>query len=237
MEAPRFKRILLKISGEGLASSEHTIDAERLQEIAREVKSVSELGVSICLVVGGGNIYRGGKGAIKGIDQSVGDYMGMMATVINGLALQQAFQKENLEVRLVSALEIPQVCEPFRYKKVLHHLQKGQIVIFVAGTGHPYFTTDTASALRAIEARCDAFLKSTAVDGIYDSDPKKNPNAKRYDRISYQDVLEKQLGVMDATAVALAREKKLPIVIFKQEVGQLRQVVCGNGRFSVISDE
>ena len=231
-EKPLYKRILVKLSGEGLTNGDLTIDPETLGRIAREIKGVCAMGVQVCLVLGGGNIFRGVAGATKGMDRTTADYMGMLATVMNGLALADAFRHIGIDARVLSAIPIPAVCEAVIRDKALHHLEKGRVVIFVAGTGNPYFTTDTAGILRALEMGCGALFKSTNVDGVYDKDPKKYPDAVRFNSISYADVLAKKLKVMDMAAIALARESKLPIVVFNQsKSGLLKQVVCGQGVF------
>lgn len=232
---PQYQRILVKLSGEGLTNGDLTIDPETLNRIAGEIKTVCEMGVQVCIVLGGGNIFRGVAGATKGMNRTTADYMGMLATVMNGLSLADAFKHLGVDARVQSAIPIPAVCEAVIRDKAVHHLEKGRVVIFVAGTGNPYFTTDTAGTLRALEMGCEALFKSTNVDGVYTQDPKVNPNAERYDVVSYAEVLSKKLKVMDAAAIALARESKLPIVVFNQsKPGLLKQVVCGQGMFSKI---
>ncbi len=233
---PVYKRILLKVSGEGLAGNENFgISAEAVKILSRELKEIYEAGVEICIVVGGGNIFRGVKEASKGISRTVGDYVGMMATVMNAVYLQNMMEKEGLPVRVMSGLQIPQVCESYLYRRALRHLEKKRIVIFAGGTGNPFFTTDTGAVLRASEMKCDVIMKSTQVDGVYDDDPGKNPNAKRYDMVSYDEVIAKKLGVMDITAVAMARENKIPVMVFSQhEKDALKKAVCGKGRFTLI---
>lgn len=225
----KYKRILLKLSGEALMGSKsYGIDSPRINEYARQVYEITQEGVEVCIVIGGGNIFRGMKADEIGIDRVSGDYMGMLATVINGIALQNAIEKQGVNTRCISALEIREVCEPYIRRRALRHLEKKRVLIFVAGTGNPYFTTDTAAALRAIEMEADVILKGTRVDGIYTADPEKNPTATRYDRITFQDALHKKLNVMDATAFTLCQENNLPIIVFDMnKAGNLRRVVEG----------
>jgi uridylate kinase len=236
---PRFKRVLLKISGEALMGDrEFGFDPVTIARVAGEIKSVLALGVEVCLVVGGGNIYRGATGVELGMERVAGDYMGMLGTVINALALQAALEKAGMPTRVQSALKMEQVCEPYIRRKAIRHMEKGRVVIFAAGLGSPYFTTDTVSALRGSEMGCDALLKATNVDGVYDSDPKKNPKAKRYDRVTFNEVITKHLKVMDATAFTLARDNNLPIVVFSiDKKGAFADVVQGKGKFTLISKE
>ncbi len=236
---PVYKRILLKLSGEGLMGDKSFgMSAEVIDNLARQIKDVHDAGVEICLVVGGGNIFRGAKEASKGMNRTVADHVGMLATVMNALYLQNALEKIGVQARVLSGLNIPEVCEHYIYRRALRHLEKGRVVIFAAGTGSPYFTTDTGAALRASEMQCDVILKSTQVDGVYDSDPKKNPDAKRYDAVSYDEVIEKQLKVMDIAAVALARENNIPVVVFAQSgEDALAKVVSGEGNFTIIKQE
>jgi len=233
-----FRRVLLKISGEGLMGTrEYGMDPATIDRIAQEVKSVRDLGIEVCCVVGGGNIFRGMSGAAKGMDRTVADNMGMMATVMNALALQNAMEKAAVETRVQSAISMPSVCEPFIRRRAVRHLEKGRVVIFAAGTGNPFFTTDTAAALRAVEMGCDALLKASQVDGVYSADPKKVPDAVRYDRLSFHDVLARDLAVMDASAVSLCRENNVPIVVFDMhQDGAFAQVVQGRGRFTIINE-
>ncbi len=239
MMKPIYKRILLKLSGEGLMGDKSFgMSAEVINSLAKQIKDVYDAGVEVCLVVGGGNIFRGAKEASKGMNRTVADQVGMMATVMNALYLQNALEQIGAEVRVLSGLDIPEVCEHFVYRRALRHLQKGRIIIFAAGTGNPYFTTDTAAALRASEMQCDVILKSTQVDGVYDSDPRENPKAKKFDVISYDDVINQQLKVMDMTAVALARENNIPVVVFAQSAPDaLINVVLGKGKFTIIKNE
>jgi uridylate kinase len=211
----KYKRILLKLSGEALMGDQsYGIDPTRLAEYAEDIKELHDKGIEIAIVIGGGNIFRGVAGARAGMDRVQGDYMGMLATVINGMALQGAIEAAGLQTRLQSALKIESVCEPYIKRKAVRHLEKGRVVIFGAGTGNPYFTTDTASVLRAIEVEADVILKGTRVDGIYTADPEKNPDATKYDFITYKDVLSKGLKVMDTTAFTLSQENELPIIVF-----------------------
>lgn len=233
---PVYKRILLKLSGEGLMGDrEFGMSPEVIARLAGQIKHVRQLGVEICIVVGGGNIFRGAKEASKGMNRSVADQVGMLATIMNALYLQDALEKIGVEVRVMSGLNVPQVCEPYMYRKALNHLEKGRVIIFAAGTGNPYFTTDTGAALRASEMQCDALFKSTQVDGVYDSDPRQNTKAQRYDIISYNEVIEKRLKIMDTAAVVLAKESKVPIIVFSQKgEDSLIKAVCGEGKFTTI---
>ncbi len=225
----KYKRILLKLSGEALmGDKQYGIDPERLQQYSVEIKSVTELGVQVAIVIGGGNIFRGIQAAATGIDRVQGDYMGMLATVINSMALQSSLESNGLYTRLMSGIKIEQVCEPFIRRRAIRHLEKGRIVIFGAGTGNPYFTTDSAASLRAIEIEADAVLKGTRVDGIYSSDPEKDPNAVRFSNISFKDVYQKGLQVMDMTAFTLCKENGLPIIVFDMnKSGNLLKIVKG----------
>jgi uridylate kinase len=237
---PRFKRILLKLSGEVLQSRKTglSIDPEVLIGFAQQIKSVRALGVEIAIVVGGGNIFRGHIGETRGIDRNTGDYMGMLATVINSLAIQDALEKEGVDTRVQTAIEMRQVAEPFIRRRAARHLNKGRVVIFGGGTGNPYFSTDTAAALRASEMDADALLKATKVDGVYTSDPVKNPSATRYEKLSYQEALSKQLKVMDAAAFALCMENHIPIVVFDFfKEGNLQKVVSGAKIGTIVSNE
>ncbi len=229
MAQTAYKRILLKLSGESLmGSKEFGIDQEVLKHYAGEIRSVRDLGVQVALVIGGGNIYRGVSDGTDGIDKVTGDQMGMLATVINSLALQNTLEQFGVYTRLLSAIKMEQICEPFIRRRAIRHLEKGRTVIFGAGTGNPYFTTDTAAALRAIEIEADVILKGTRVDGVYDADPEKFPDAFRFQEISYHDVLKKDLRVMDLTAITLCRENNLPIVVFNMNgKGNLKRLVAG----------
>lgn len=224
-----YKRILLKLSGESLMGNrEYGIDSEVLNAFALEIRDVQQMGVEIGIVIGGGNIYRGLDLSADGIDKVTGDHMGMLATVINALAFQNALEKKGMYTRCLTAINMERIAEPFIRRRAVRHLEKGRIVIFAAGTGNPYFTTDTAAALRAIEIEADVILKGTRVDGVYDSDPELNANAIRFPEISYLDVLRKDLRVMDLTAITLCKENKLPIIVFNMNVpGNLRRVVSG----------
>ncbi|MBA4389150.1 MAG: UMP kinase [Verrucomicrobia bacterium] len=235
----KYKRILLKLSGEVFRNKEKglSIDPEILADIGTRVRCVKELGVEIALVVGGGNIFRGTSGALGGIDRTSGDYMGMLATIINGLALQSALEKAGLATRVLTSLEMQQVAEPFILRRALRHFEKDRVLIFAGGTGNPYFSTDTAAALRASEIGADALLKATKVDGVYSSDPFKDPAAVKYDRISYAEALEKSLKVMDGAAFALCRENKIPIVVFNFfQPNSIRDVVLGKNIGTLVSE-
>lgn len=224
-----YKRILLKLSGEALmGDQQYGIDPKRLQDYAKEIKKVAQKGIEVAIVIGGGNIFRGLSGANQGMDRVQGDHMGMLATVINGLALQNALENEGIPTRLQTAISINEVAEPFIRRKAIRHLEKGRVVIFGGGTGNPYFTTDSAAVLRAIEIKADVILKGTRVDGIYNSDPEKNKDAVKFDSISFADVLNKGLKVMDTTAFTLSHENELPIIVFDMNTpGNLEKVVLG----------
>lgn len=232
----KYKRVLLKISGESLMGElGFGLHPPMVRHIAEEIRTVRSLGVELCLVVGGGNIYRGIEGSADGVARTTADYMGMLATVMNALALQGALESMGVFTRVASAIPMDEVCEPYIWRRAVRHLEKGRVCIFAAGTGNPYFTTDTAAALRASEMACDAILKGTQVDGVYDKDPKTHPDARRFDHVSYDEVLQKNLKVMDASAVALARDNGLPIVVFSlKESGGLAGILRGEGRFSVV---
>lgn len=233
---PLYKRILLKLSGEGLMGDKaFGMDDGVIRSLAAQIREVRGLGVEVCLVVGGGNIFRGAKEASKGLDRSVADQVGMLATVMNALYLQNALEKLGIEARVLSGLSIPEVCEDYIYRRALRHLQKNRVLIFAAGTGCPYFTTDTGAALRASEMKCDALLKATQVDGVYDADPRQNAGAVKYNEISYDEVISKGLGVMDLTAVSLAKDNRIPIVVFAQKGEKaLLNAVTGQGEFTII---
>ncbi len=236
---PLYKRVLLKISGEALMGNrDFGFDPPTLARVAAEIKSVVDLGVEVCLVVGGGNIYRGATGVELGMERVAGDYMGMLGTVINALALQATLEKVGIATRVQSALKMEQVCEPYIRRKAIRHMEKGRVVIFAAGLGSPYFTTDTVSVLRGSEMGCNVLLKATNVDGVYDSDPKKNPKAKRYDKLTFTEAITKHLKVMDATAFTLARDNHLPIGVFSiAKHGAFADVVQGRGKYTLISNE
>jgi uridylate kinase len=224
-----YQRVLLKLSGEALLGKQSSgVDPEIANFIAEEIKSVADLNVEICIVVGGGNIFRGLEASSKGMDRTSADYMGMLATVINSLALQSALEMRGLPTRVQSSIEMHEIAEPFIQRRAIRHLEKGRIVIFAGGTGNPFFTTDTAASLRAMEINANVIMKATKVDGVYDSDPVKNSNAVMFKKISYIDVLTKNLKVMDATAISLCRDNKLPLVVFNMlKEGNIRRVICG----------
>ena len=232
-----YSRVMLKISGESLMGKlPYGIDPEMVGTVAQQVKDVVATGVEVCLVIGGGNIFRGMSGAAAGMERATGDYMGMLATVMNALAMQNALEQIDVPVRVQSALTISAVCEPYIRRRATRHLEKGRVVIFAAGTGNPFFTTDTAAALRASEMNCQALLKGTRVDGVYSDDPEKNKDAKRFDRVSYMQVLTDDLRVMDASAIALSRENNIPILVFSIETpGEFERVVKHEGRFTIVS--
>jgi uridylate kinase len=233
---PVYKRIILKLSGEVLAGAEEVIDAGLTEKIALEVAEIHQLGVQIAIVIGGGNIWRGITSANRGMDRSTADYMGMMATIINGMALQEALEKTGVHTRVQTALEVKNVAEPFIRRRAIRHLEKGRVVIFVAGTGNPFFSTDTAAALRASEMNAEILLKATKVDGVYDSDPRKNPKAKRYERVSYREALGNRLQVMDSTAFSLCMDNEVPIVVFDMfKPGNLRSVILGEKIGTLVS--
>ena len=237
--APLFRRVLLKISGEALMGEQSFgLDPPTLQRIAHQVKRAHDLGIEICMVIGGGNIFRGLVGAAQGMDRAQADYMGMLATVMNALGMQSALEALGVHTRVQSAIPMATVCEPYIRRRAVRHLEKRRVVIFAAGTGNPYFTTDTAATLRAMEMGCHAIFKGTKVDGVYDSDPKTNPDAVRYERVSHDEVLVKNLRVMDASAVALARDHELPIVVFSlAEEGGMTDVLFGRGRYTVVGGD
>ena len=236
MSLPPFKRILLKLSGEVLMGEQQFgIDTDYVARLAQEVKDARDSGLEICLVIGGGNIFRGMSGAAKGMDRAQADYMGMLATIMNALAMQNALEQIGVETRVQSAIQMDEVCEPVIRRRAERHLEKNRIVIFAAGVGAPYFTTDSGAALRAAEMKCDALFKGTSVDGVYDADPKKDPSAKRYDTVDYDTVLADNLKVMDASAVALCRDNSIPIVVFSiRERGNLARVLSGGGIQTVV---
>ena len=239
MSRPGFKRILLKLSGEVLMGDQgFGIDTDTVARVAAEVKAAQETGLQLCLVIGGGNIFRGMAGAAKGMDRAQADYMGMLATIMNALAMQNALEQIGVHTRVQSAIQMDAVCEPVIRRRAERHLEKGRVVIFAAGVGSPYFTTDSGAALRAAEMKCDALFKGTSVDGVYDADPKKVPGAKRYDTLTYDRVLSDNLQVMDASAVALCRDNDIPIVVFSiREQGNLAKVLAGNGICTIVQSE
>lgn len=236
MTAPRFKRILLKLSGEVLmGQGQFGIDPATCERVAREVKAATETGLEICMVVGGGNIFRGLAGAAQGFERASADYMGMLATVMNALAMQNTLERLGVDTRVQSAIPMASVSEPYIRRKAMRHMEKGRVVIFAAGTGMPFFTTDTTAALRAAEMNCDALFKGTSVDGVYNADPKKVSSATRYDELSFDRVLVDNLKVMDATAVALCRDNDIPIVVFNiRDEGNLAAVLCGDGTSTIV---
>ena len=238
MTRPRFHRILLKLSGEALMGpGQFGIDQEMVASLAGEVKEARDQGFEMCLVIGGGNIFRGMAGAAQGMDRAQADYMGMLATVMNALAMQNALERVGVETRVQSAIKMDQVCEPVIRRRAERHLAKGRVVIFAAGVGSPYFTTDTGAALRAAEMKCDALFKGTSVDGVYDADPKKVDGATRYDAIGFDKVLADDLKVMDASAVALCRDNDIPIVVFNiRQPGNLAEVLAGRGTATIVQD-
>ena len=237
--SPKYQRVLLKVSGEALMGSHsYGQDPETVERICKDIRSVYEMGVQVSIVVGGGNIYRGISAATIGMERASADYMGMLATVMNALAMQNALERMGVATRVLSAITMTSVCEPYIRRRALRHLERGRVVIFAAGTGNPFFTTDTAAALRAVEMGCDALLKGTQVDGVYTADPKKDKQAKRYEQLTYKDVLTHDLKVMDASAISLSRENQIPILVFSiQQGGAFAQVVQGQGRFTLIEGE
>jgi len=233
-----YKRVLLKISGESLMGDQSFgIDLATVDRIAADVAAVVALDIEVCIVIGGGNIFRGLSGAAKGMERATADYMGMLATVMNGLAMQNAIEKHGVPTRVVSAIPMTTVCEPYIRRRCIRHLEKKRVVVFVSGTGNPFFTTDTAAALRAAEMGCSALLKGTQVDGVYSDDPKKNPNAVRYEKLSHHEVLAKDLKVMDAAAISVARESGIPILVFSiHDDGAFAEVLKGHGRKTIIEE-
>lgn len=229
---------MLKMSGEVLMGpQEYGMDPETVARVARDIKEVVDMGIEVCVVVGAGNIFRGVSGAAQGMDRTTADYMGMLGIVINALALQNALERLNVDTRVQSAIRMDSICEPYIRRRALRHMEKGRVVIFAAGTGNPYFTTDTAATLRASEMDCDAIFKGTKVDGIYTADPKTHPDAKRFDRVSYIEVLTRDLRVMDSTAISLARENNIPIIVFSvREEGNFAQVVQSKGKYTVVTN-
>ena len=239
MTRPGFKRILLKLSGEVLMGDQgFGIQPETVARMAQEVKAAKDAGFEICLVIGGGNIFRGMAGAAKGMDRAQADYMGMLATVMNALAMQNALEQIGVDTRVQSAIQMDQVCEPVIRRRAERHIEKGRVVIFAAGVGSPYFTTDSGAALRAAEMKCDALFKGTSVDGVYDADPKLVPTATRYESLSFDTVLSDNLKVMDASAVALCRDNNIPIVVFSiREDGNLARVLAGEGTATIVTNQ
>ena len=237
-EETEYKRVLLKVSGEALmGDGQYGIDVATVDRIASEVKDALSLGVEVCMVIGGGNIFRGLSGAADGMDRASADYMGMLATIMNALAMQNGLERLGVPTRVLSAIPMTSVCEPYIRRRAIRHMEKARVVIFAAGTGNPFFTTDTAAALRAAEMSCDALMKGTNVDGVYSADPKSDPSAERFDRLSYIDVLTKDLKVMDASAVSLSRENGIPIVVFSiQTSGGFMNALRGTGKSTVVRD-
>ncbi|MDO9222563.1 MAG: UMP kinase [Caulobacter sp.] len=238
MPTKTYKRILVKVSGEVLmGDSAFGIDMGTVEAVAQDLKQVADSGIELCLVIGGGNIFRGLAGAAKGMERASADYMGMLATVMNALAMQDALERIGVSTRVQSAIPMPTVCEPLIRRRAERHLEKGRVVIFAAGTGNPFFTTDSGAALRAAEMKCDALFKGTSVDGVYTADPKKDKTAQRFDQLTYHDVLSRDLKVMDASAISLMRENEIPIVVFSiRERGNLMKVLRGEGVHTVISE-
>jgi uridylate kinase len=236
---PRYHRVLLKVSGEALMGErDYGLDTETVAAIAHDVRDVTAMGVEVCLVIGGGNIFRGISGAAGGMDRAQADYIGMLATVMNALAMQSALEKCGVATRVQSAIPMSAVCEPYIRRRAERHMEKGRVVIFAAGTGNPFFTTDTAAALRATEMKCDVLLKGTQVDGVYSADPRKYATAERYQELTYLDVLARDLGVMDAAAISIARENNLPIVVFNiRAPGAFASVMRGEGRYTRIIEQ
>lgn len=233
---PIYKRILLKLSGEGLMGDKSFgVSPEVVTSLAEQIKDIKKLGVDVCVVIGGGNIFRGAKEASKGLNRSVADQIGMMATIMNALYIQDALEKKDIKAKVISGLRVPQVCESYAYRRAIRYLEQGVVLIFAGGTGNPYFTTDSGAALRASEMGCDAILKATQVDGVYSADPKVDSSAERYEFISYDDVIQKGLRVMDLTAISMAKENGIPIVVFSQhEQNAIKNAICGKGKFTII---
>ena len=235
----KYKRVLVKVSGEALmGDGQFGIDIATVDRIAKDVAEAAATGIQLCMVVGGGNIFRGLAGSAKGIDRATADYMGMLATVMNALALQAGLERAGVQARVQSAIAMNNVCEPYIRRRAIRHMEKGRVVIFAAGTGNPFFTTDTAAALRAAEMNCDAMMKATQVDGVYSADPKKDSAAVRYDSLSYHEVLAKDLKVMDASAISVSRENRIPILVFSLgDPGALAKVLAGQGRATIIEEK
>ena len=238
MNQKKYKRVLLKISGESLMGvGAYGIDVSTVDRVAKEIAQACSLGVEVCLVIGAGNIFRGLSGAAAGMDRASADYMGMLATVMNSIAMQNSLERLNIQTRVQSAIPMTEVCETYTRRRAIRHMEKGRIVIFAAGTGNPYFTTDTAAALRASEMDCDAIFKGTMVDGIYDKDPKKNNDAKKFESISFDEVLANNLKVLDSSAVSLARDNNIPIIVFSiQENDSFLNTIKGKGSFSIVEE-
>lgn len=238
-KAPKYRRVLLKLSGEALMGSKsYGIDQDMVERIAAEVRAVCEDGTQVCIVIGGGNIFRGVAGVASGIDRTSADHMGMLATVMNSIAVQSALENVGVDTRVLSAIPMAAVCEPYIRRRAIRHMEKGRVVVFAAGTGNPYFTTDTAASLRAAEMNCDALLKGTQVDGVYTADPKVKPDAERFEHLTFLEVLQRDLKVMDASAISLCRENNIPILVFSiHEQGEFARVLKGEGRFTIIDNE
>mgnify|MGYP006135492939 FL=1 len=234
-----YKRVLLKISGEALMGDlSYGLNPPTVERIAQEIKIVHQMGIEICMVIGGGNIFRGLQGSAQGMERTTADYMGMLATVMNALAMQSALEGLGVHTRVISAIPMDQVCEPYIRRRAVRHLEKERVCIFAAGTGNPYFTTDTAATLRATEMGCEAILKGTKVDGIYDKDPVQHADAKKYNSVSFDEVLQKRLAVMDASAIALARDNSLPIIVFSlNEEGGFKRILSGEGSFTIVENK
>ncbi|WP_298068622.1 UMP kinase [uncultured Mailhella sp.] len=238
MSELKYRRVLLKLSGEALAGEKGTgIDPETVKTICHEIAEVSALGVEIALVIGGGNIFRGLSSSARGMDRSNADYIGMLATVMNAVAVQDALENMGCPTRVLSAIDIRELCEPYIHRRAVRHMEKGRIIICAAGTGNPYFTTDTAAALRGVELRCDAIIKATKVDGIYDKDPMKFSDAVRFDHLTYDETLRRHLKVMDATAITLAQENHIPVVVCSMFDGNIKRVVCGEAAGTLVEGE
>ena len=238
MSQLKYRRVLLKLSGEALAGAQKAgIDPATVERICAEIGSVLDLGLEVALVIGGGNIFRGLSSSATGMDRSSADYMGMLATVLNALAVQDVLEKQSHPTRVLSAIEMREICEPYIRRRALRHLEKGRVVICAAGTGNPYFTTDTAAALRGMELKCEAIIKATKVQGVYDKDPQKHADAVMFKRISYSDALARRLGVMDSTAITLARENKVPILVCSMFGGCIQRAVCGEDEGTIVCDE
>ncbi|MCR9255029.1 MAG: UMP kinase [Alphaproteobacteria bacterium] len=238
MARPAYRRVLMKISGEALMGDrDYGLDPVMVDQVANEIKTVHDMGGEVCVVIGGGNIFRGVSSAAAGMERANADYMGMLATVINCLSMQAALERIEVPTRVQSAIQIEAVCEPYIRRRAIRHMERGRVVIFGAGTGNPFFTTDTAAALRAAEMGCDALLKATKVDGVYSADPEKEPTAERYEKLGYLEVLSRDLKVMDASAISLCRENRIPILVFSiHNKGAFKEVVGGNGRYTIITD-
>ena len=234
-----YKRVLLKISGEALMGDlSYGLNPPTVERIAQEIKIVHQMGIEICMVIGGGNIFRGLQGSAQGMERTTADYMGMLATVMNALAMQSALEGLGVHTRVISAIPMDQVCEPYIRRRAVRHLEKDRVCIFAAGTGNPYFTTDTAATLRATEMGCEAILKGTKVDGIYDKDPVQHADAKKYNAVSFDEVLQKRLAVMDASAIALARDNSLPIIVFSlNDEGGFKSILSGKGSFTIVKNK